>query len=564
MAHDQPHAAAEWLAGQLARVALSAAPVVLPMLRQVQAIAARQGGQAPPGIEVEVLNSVQLLTSVAHGAVFGLLQHLPPERQAVALPAELLPNWLTSIVCAQLSTAGSFPQGRLPLWALSSSLVGLLSQFGEPGWEQHSAALAALPPAVQNGLVALVLEHVLPTTADGVEAAACGGGCSASSSRSSLPPGMTVLVNGPVLHSVGRLLMARGIDSIVQHAQAAFAAADAAMQLVPLCFQLAATAQPGCGLPPHQLAAPKEFLRVVAEMCQGISFYVFDAGRRGEGHAIAAACQAHTALLWRYHSTGCRAVHAVVAQAHANPGLAAGLLAVLFGLLSMALRMAVGGFDGIGQGTSLGRQALSAAHLEAARAVAAAAPHCWGTAAAPVGVSNTLRSVDMVWTTQHAVACALAAALDDWPWMLDGPLAQLLRWGLGRLYQGDPNRQVGALRLAPVTRVIRTAYKNDQLLLALAEHGVLAELLDIVNAAAQSEPDLMSGIVSALDRLSASVVVESTAGGTEPADDGAGIAAAGAAPAGEGTAKCSRCRVARYCGTACSHADFLAQLLPHR
>lgn len=31
---------------------------------------------------------------------------------------------------------------------------------------------------------------------------------------------------------------------------------------------------------------------------------------------------------------------------------------------------------------------------------------------------------------QHAAACALVDALDNWPWRLDDSLAQLLRWGL--------------------------------------------------------------------------------------------------------------------------------------
>lgn len=415
--------------------------------------------------------------------------------------------------------------GHLPLWALDSSSLHLLSQLVKPGWEQHSAAVAALPAAVQDGLVTLLLDHTLPAVAEAAEAAAGGSGnrCD-SGGGGDLPDGMAIIMGGHVhagspadlasfvevleslplclllpslqprvrqrvrspggaatlrqaaqlfhalvpaqplaaeeweslepavyataklvtlltdrltsaepsqaqaassalpssgskkrgsrssgsgsgsgdaqlqhlppavvaevlqmwpavarvllqlnaayaglaahrhalltgvlqmlafvLHRTGRLIVMRGLDSLVEHADAAFAAADAAMQLMPLCFQVAAAAVDAHELPPRQLAAPNEFLKAAAELCLGISTYASEAGNSEEVDAIAAACRAHTALLWRYHSTTCRAVHAVVAQAHTNPGLAAGLLADLFSLLNMALRMALAGFDGTGQ-----------------------------------------------------------------------------------------------------------------------------------------------------------------------------------------------------------------------
>lgn len=97
---DWPQQAAERLAGQLARVALSAAPVVL------------QDPATARICEAELVSAAQMLAYTVDVVVCRLLQHCSPERQAAAVPVDLLPAWLTAVVEALLSTARSFPHGE--------------------------------------------------------------------------------------------------------------------------------------------------------------------------------------------------------------------------------------------------------------------------------------------------------------------------------------------------------------------------------------------------------------------------------------------------------------------
>lgn len=99
------------LAGQLARVALSAAPAVLPMLGAAAAPAAEQDGHAP--IDWDFFTTARLLTFVVDSAACKLLEGAPSEQQAAAVPVELLPAWLTAVGDALLSTAHLFPEGGL-------------------------------------------------------------------------------------------------------------------------------------------------------------------------------------------------------------------------------------------------------------------------------------------------------------------------------------------------------------------------------------------------------------------------------------------------------------------
>ena len=121
------------------------------------------------------------------------------------------------------------------------------------------------------------------------------------------------------------------------HFQSALAAADAAARLVPLCTRLLTQrAQPQADLPPALRREAETLREQACELWRHVSRLAFACIA-----TAAAACQAHGALLWRLHSSGCRAVHALLA---ADGG--AGCDLRVLEALSFGLALALAGCDG--------------------------------------------------------------------------------------------------------------------------------------------------------------------------------------------------------------------------
>ena len=105
---------------------------------------------------------------------------------------------------------------------------------------------------------------------------------------------------------------------IAPHFEAALLAVDSALQLWPLCTQLAA-AVGGRGRLPQQLQQALTDLLADIELLWSIAslktYGVLLTAQGTEAHAAAiAACSTHSQLLWRLSSTATRVLHAVLRQ----------------------------------------------------------------------------------------------------------------------------------------------------------------------------------------------------------------------------------------------------------